>query len=133
MITEIPPLRPRRGARKARRRPPAPPVVVPLVLVSAVYDSAVPRVILGFNQPVDLNALDAPTITVDDAAELNLRYYAFNGPNMIDPATFWLELVADGPATGSGTTLTASALNGIAPAGGGDAWAGVEDLELPFP
>ena len=118
---------------RKRRRMVASAAVGPLTLVSAVYDSSVPRVILGFNQPVDLNGLDAPTITVDDAAELNQRYYAFNGPNMIDPATFWLELVADGPATGTGTTLTASALNGIAPAGGGDAWAGVEDLELPFP
>ena len=101
--------------------------------MSAVYDSSVPRLILGFNQPVDLNGLDAPTITVDDAAELGVKYYAFNAPNMIDPATFWLELVADGAAVGAGTTLTASALNGIVSAGAGGAWAGVTGLALPFP
>ena len=130
MLLPAPPLYPRKRRPRPKARRIA--VVSELALVSASFDPSPPRIILGFNQPVDLNGLDAPTITVNDPADTGLKYYAFNGPNMIDPATFWLELVEDGAAVGEGTTMTANSFNGIAPEGGGAAWAGVADLELPF-
>jgi hypothetical protein len=52
---------------------------------------------------------------------------------MINPQTVELILVATEPATGSGVHLTATEGNGIVAVDGGEPWAGVSELGLPFP
>ena len=133
MLTIPPaPFRNRRG--RPLRRPPAatPPPVAP-TLVAATYAEST-EVSLDFDRPVDVAGFDGSQIVVDDAEFALTRYAATGLVTQTGPASLLIGLEPIGPATGgSGVTLTASAASGIVAVDGGAAWAGVADVELPFP
>lgn len=119
--------------RKRKRMQFGPPPAG-LTLIAAEYNHvSSPVLILTFDGPIDIASMDGSQIVVDDADDLGLRFTATGAATMDGPATVRIGLVDAGDATGTGTTLTAGAANGILPAAGGDAWPGVGSLGLPFP
>jgi hypothetical protein len=122
---------PRKKTRGARFGPPPTPAA--LTLVAAEYNHVDgPVVILTFGRAVEIGGLDGSQIVVDDADDSGLKFAATGAATLDDPATLRVVLNEIGDATGTGTTLTAGAGNGLVAADDGGAWAGVTDLELPF-
>jgi hypothetical protein len=101
------------------------------VLVSAVCDES-PSLTLVFDRPVDVSAIDVALFRVDDAV-LTSSYVGYAAPIVVSPTTVQILLNGIGDYDGPGVILTAAPGNGIVAAGGGPAWAGAVDLELPFP
>ena len=126
-----------RKRANVRRRPPASqaPVVTGPVLVAATYDVLVPSLTLTFDRAVNLagegDALNAETITVHDGVN---GIEQFNNPDATGAgtATLVVSLFSNGPWAGAGVTMTCGAGSGVVAAVGGETWAGVTDLELPF-
>jgi hypothetical protein len=133
MLTEIPPLRPRRGARKARRvrATPTPPVA-PLALVSATFDDVTTTVALAFDRAVDVSGIDAGQVSVNDAAATGFVWVGASVDAQPTPESVVLGMAAAGSAEGP-TVLNATSATGVVAVGDGGTWAGVTDLELPFP
>jgi hypothetical protein len=127
------PIKFRKPRRTVKASAGAPAPVGPLVLVSAAYDEVGFVLTLGFDRAVSLAGLDGSAIVVNDAAETGALWDATGGATLLDPVTAELQLVAVGGASGAGITLNASAANGIVAVGDAAAWAGVTDLQLPFP
>jgi hypothetical protein len=123
--------RKRSSYRGKRGAAPTPPPVA-LTLVAAVYDSGNEWVRLSFNQPIDTSQLVVAAVYVDDGSIMSSL---FRGMSMqvIDPATVQIDLEPIDPATGPFTTLSVAANNGIVAISGGDPWAGVNELGLPYP
>ena len=119
-------IRPRRKRAKAgTARSTAP------VLTSATYVAG-SSLTLVFDRAIDISAIDASAITVDDGATSGMQWQAENPGTLTDADTVTFSLLDLGPATGSTTLLTAGATNNITSAAGGGAWEGVTDLQLPY-
>src|SRR5690242_18740085 len=110
---------------------PTPPAA--LVLVSAVYDSGIPKVTLTFDRAIDLAGFDGTAVVVDDEADTFNAYQGTGGAFPIGANGVAIFLVDPTPPTGPGTTLTVTAGNGIVAVDDGGTWAGVVSLTLPFP
>ena len=112
--------------------PPPPPPPVALTLVSATYDVGIPSVRLTFDRAISLAGFNGTAVVVDDAADSGNQYQGTGGAFLVTPTTVEIFLVDPTPATGTGTTLTVTAANGIVAVDDGGTWAGAEDLSLPF-
>ena len=123
----IPPL-PARRPRKSG--PPTPPIAAPVLVAASCTEG--PTLILSFDRPVDVAGLVPGLLRVDNGL-LMYRYVGYQTPAVLDPQTIEVPLTGVEDYAGPGVTLTAAAGNGIVAADGGLAWAGVGDLELPFP
>ncbi len=71
---------------------------------------------------------------MDDHASTQTRWRGMaGGATLTGPATVLVELeFVEDVSGGAGVILTVGAGNGIVPAAGGAAWAGVANLGLPF-
>ncbi|CAN5488679.1 hypothetical protein BH09PLA1_BH09PLA1_02290 [soil metagenome] len=129
-ITPAPPRKRRRRKQAATSAPP----VQPFTLVAATYDPDFgPTLTLVFDRAINFDSFDGAQIIVDDNASLNLRFHA-GGEFTVSPAnTIAITLNEIDSASGSGVTLDASTDTGLVAADDGSPWAGVTDLELPFP
>ena len=90
---------------------------------------------LTFDRAIDISAFNGASVVVDDQADSGNQYQGTGGAILAGPNAVDIFLVDPTPASGAGTTLTASADNGIvaaAPPVGGT-WAGVTGLTLPYP
>lgn len=122
------PAKKRRHHKPKRVMPSAPSPVGP-VLVAADY--VVGQMLLTFDQAVDVSAFDgSQIIVVDGPAGFE---YVGNSASAADPESIVVNLDLAGPATGTMVLLTATGLTGIVSANDGASWAGVADVELPFP
>ncbi|MEA2734154.1 MAG: hypothetical protein QOE14_605 [Humisphaera sp.] len=110
--------------------PPPPPAA--LVLVGAEYATA-STVRLTFDRAIDISALNGPAVVVDDGADTGNAYRGTGYAVLVTPASAELDLVLLGPASGSGTTLSATAASGIVAVNDGGTWAGVISVALPLP
>ena len=122
----------RRRKRRAVVSQPTPPPAA-LVLVSAVYDSGIPKVRLTFDRAINLGGYDGTAVVVDDEADTFNAYQGTGGAFPIGANAVDIFLVDPTVPTGPGTTLTATAANGIVAVDDGGAWAGCVSLTLPFP
>ncbi len=117
---------------KPARPAPAPPPAA-LTLVAATYDADTgPTLRLTFDRAIDIDALDGQQIVVDDNANLNLKFDATGAATLETPTRVAIVLVEIEGATGEGITLDASTDSGIVAVDDGGAWAGVDDVALPF-
>jgi hypothetical protein len=110
--------------------PPTPPVA--LTLVSAHYGAG-DWLRLVFDRAINIDAIDASQIIVDDDTETGDRYDGTGGAELLGPATVQFALNRIGSSSESGEHLIASASSGIVASDDGGTWAGVGDLALPFP
>jgi hypothetical protein len=122
---------PTRRRRKARSNAES-PAPATLTLIAAIHDSGNEWVRLTFNQAIDTSQLVVTAFFVDDGLVMSTL---FRGMSMqaIDAATVQINLEPIDPATGPFTTLSVAANNGIVAISGGDPWAGVNELGLPYP
>jgi hypothetical protein len=112
--------------RRRRRRP------VTLTLVEATYNDS-DAVHLRFDRPVNIDSVDVTQVTINDP-EFSGNTFVGTGEAVLEtPTMVYVPLAVTGTATGTGVQLTASADTGIVAAGDGAAWAGVTELQLPFP
>jgi hypothetical protein len=133
MLLPAPPLYPRKRTPRPRgNQPPAPPAPVALTLVAATYESGT-AVVLTFDRAVDVAAFVGAAITFDDALDTGLVYDGQGGATLVDPLTVRVLLQSVGGSSGSVDVLNATASSGIVAVDDGGTWAGVIDLELPFP
>jgi hypothetical protein len=105
---------------------------VALTLVSATYDLGIPSVRLTFDRAISLAGFNGSAVVVDDAADSGNQYQGTGGAFLVGPASVEIFLVDPAPASGTGTTLTVTAANGIVAMDDGGTWAGVAELALPF-
>jgi hypothetical protein len=103
-----------------------------LTLVSAWFDDT-GFVILGFDRAIDIAGLVGSAIVVNAPIVTDFAYAATGPTALEDPATVRISVVEIGPASGDIDVLNAGAGNGIVAVDDATAWAGVSDLELPFP
>ena len=130
------PFTPTTRKHRGRRRRAAGDADAPLppgapTLVTAVCDES-PSLTLVFDRPVDVSAIDVASFRVDIGV-LGFTYVGFDAPIIVNPTTVQILLSGIEEYAGPGVILTAAAVNGIVAADGGEAWAGVTDLSLPFP
>jgi hypothetical protein len=118
----------RRRRPRPRRKPPGAPAA--LTLVAATYDPGT-SVTLTFDRAVSAAALDASQISVYDAAGTGW-FYSGTGAGVVAGNSVTVTLLENEGAEGP-TRVTATALTGIVAVDDGGTWAGVTDLELPFP
>lgn len=97
----------------------------------AIYEESL-WVELTFDRAIDMNALDAAQITVDDGPFSGTLWVGV-GSTLIGPATVRIELGEFDPSSSAETSLTAGAGTGIVAVNDGGTWAGVSGLLLPFP
>ncbi|MGB7158953.1 MAG: hypothetical protein WBD40_12850 [Tepidisphaeraceae bacterium] len=134
MLLPAPPLRlrkPRANPFRVPKAPPAPPG--PLVLVAAEYDNDGAWIDLAFDRAIEIDAMDVTLVVVDDDTYRGLTLAGFGTPVLVTPTTVRVVLDEVGGATQADVHLTAGAGNGIVAVDDGAAWAGAEDVELPFP
>jgi hypothetical protein len=131
MLTDLPPLRPRRGARKTRRVASSSPAPVALELVGATYDQSLQTVTLTFSRAVDVSGFAPEQVNVIDGP--NAQLFQATGITLDGPTTAAVFLSQIDSASGDGVILDATPANGIVAADNAEAWAGAANLELPFP
>ncbi len=118
---------------RRKRRAIGSPGPVALMLVAAEYEESV-WVRLTFDRPIDISAMNGSAITVDDGPLSGTLWVGLESPGtLIGPATVQIELEPYDPSTSAATVLNATAATGIVAEDDGGAWAGVTDVELPFP
>ncbi len=100
------PARSKRGAAK----PPAPPAA--LTLVAAEYDDASPWVRLTFDRPINIGAIVADQVVVDDGPITGTLWQGTEA-SLIAPATVVLGLEAVEPTFNTDTFLRATDATGI--------------------
>jgi hypothetical protein len=127
-IIQVPPRRVGRKRRSANNAP-----TPSLTLVAASYNADSSFVDLTFDVAIDIDAMDCEKIYVDDGVTMGFVYQGITGPELINPMTVRVLLNGIAESTASDVRLTVQAGNEIVPTGGGDAWAGVTGLVLPFP
>ena len=121
--------RPRRRRKRHAVVPQQAPIA--LTLVGAEYDSGTWSVTLVFDRAVSIAAFDGAQIVVADADNGWLLQGAW--ASLDNPVTVQVGLDQVGSAEGSGVLLDAGASSGIVAVDDASAWAGVENLQLPFP
>ena len=102
------------------------------MLVAAAWDLPSNVVTLTFDRAVDPSAMGPEVVTVFDG--VNAFEYRSTA-DVAQPNANTVQVIAleFGEFEGTGRRLTAAAPTGIVAVDGGVAWAGVVDLELPFP
>ena len=100
--------------------------------MAAEYEEAT-WVQLTFDRAIDIGALVGSTIVVNDGAMSGARWEATGNATLMGPAIVRIEVADFASATGPATVLDAGAGNGIVAVDDGGAWAGVTELELPWP
>jgi hypothetical protein len=121
----------RHRAGTQRRAAAAPAPVATPVLIAASCDES-PTLTLVFDRPVDVSAMDVAAIRVDNGL-LMFSYVGHGTPTLASPTTVDVALSGTTDYDGPGVILDAPGGAGIVAAGDGAAWAGVDDLALPFP
>ncbi len=121
----------KRTGRKPRPTPPTPVAGAP-VLVAAEYLAST-WVRLTFDRPVSFTTpFESDELFVNDGPSTGIIWVGSLvtalGPNQIEAS-----LLEYDPSGAMETTLSASTTTGIVSAFDGTAWAGVSNVELPFP
>src|SRR5688500_8380559 len=133
MLLPAPPLYPRKRKPRprAKRTPPPPPVTGP-VLVSASWDVGATLLTLTFDRAVNATGLQPDSIVVVDGGAVT--EYRCNGDvGQPTPESAEILMAEFGEFTGSGIAMNATGGTDIVAVDGGAEWAGVTNLELPFP
>jgi hypothetical protein len=104
---------------------------VPLTLVAATFDSGAPSVTLTFSRAVDVAGFVPSQVNVIDGP--NAQLFQATDITLDDPVTATVSLTQVDSASGDDVLLDATAANGIVAVVGGEPWAGVAGLVLPFP
>lgn len=102
-----------------------------LTLVDVTYETGT-FVQLTFDRAIDISATDVLVITVDDG-DNGFRYRGTGTAEQPAPATVYVILDGLEELPLEGVHLNATNANGIVAADDATAWAGVSELELPFP
>jgi hypothetical protein len=122
-----PPVRRKRKAHAGATTPAA------LTLTAAAFDNDSVTLTLTIDRAIDIEGIVVGgDILVDDGA-ITASLYQANGATLVGPTSVTFELTGIGDSTQSTTTLTATGGTGIVAEDNGGTWAGVTDLELPFP
>jgi hypothetical protein len=132
MLLPAPPLYPRdRKPRPRANRPATPVVPVALTLVAAQYQDST-WVRLTFDRPIDIAGLDALAVLVDDG-QFGAVLFEGSGGTLLTPATVEIPLTIIDASSAAGVLLSAGTNTGIVAVDDGGTWAGVSNVELPFP
>ena len=123
----------RKRSRPIRRAPRVVPPVAPLMLVAATYDADGPKATLTFDRAVNVSAFEGSAINVNDPVSAAATFEGSGGAVLVSPAVIDVMLTPIDLPSGTVVTMSATALTGIVAADDGGTWAGVADLELPFP
>src|SRR5688572_4673266 len=99
--------------RRKRRDESAAPPAAPLTMVYWYADWGGITVTLEFDRAIDIGALDASAITVDDPANSGSALVGSGAGVLVHPMRVRVTMVDDGVAVGSITTLSATAGSGI--------------------
>ncbi|MGB7159139.1 MAG: hypothetical protein WBD40_13805 [Tepidisphaeraceae bacterium] len=124
----IVPEKPFRRRRSGKR--PMPPLAGAPVLIAAAYLAAT-WVRLTFDRPVSAGPIESDELFVDDRPAGIIWTWA--SITVLAPQRLQMALTEYDTSSGSVVTLSASATTGIVSAFDGAAWAGVTDVQLPFP
>ena len=137
MLSNPPPIYRKRNELPNRKTTPVPvPPPVGPVLVAAVfqpYEGA--TVTLTFAEAILVEAYDGAAVSVTLVGPQEPTVFDGSGGVSVASDTsvvISLEVVSGGPADQGDVTMTVTAGVGIFAADGGAAWAGVNDLSLPF-
>src|SRR5688572_17081280 len=123
--------RKRRGRPRKLESPPEPPAPGPILTQAEYIDTPTPTLRLVFDREIDLSSYNGNVVVVDVASRA-LSYLASGPQVQPTPEIVEFELVANGPYAGSGVRLTAPEMCLILDLLS-EPWAGVSNLELPFP
>src|SRR5688572_18701086 len=123
---------PRRVHRK--RRPTAPaPATLTLIEAEFTYVGPGATLRLEFDRAINLDGFNPSQVTVQDPGGTG---WAFAGTGVIDTPdaqTVVVEMGMTGESTGAFISVSATGATGIVAVDDGATWAGVSNLELPYP
>jgi hypothetical protein len=115
-----------------RKRPALPVAATGPVLVAASYAPGDLTLSLSFDRAVDVSAIVPGQFIVFDGDQ-DVEWGGTAETWQDSPENLTMVMIENGEYTGEGTTLTVTSTSGIVAAEGGAAFAGVTELELPFP
>ena len=92
-----------------------------------------PTLRLGFDRAINAGSLHGNQITVDDGANLGLKFAATGEAGLEGPSELAVILVEIDNASQEHIILNASSATGIFAVDDGGTWPGVTNLSLPFP
>ena len=132
MLLPAPPLFPRKRKPPAKPKRTAPPAPGAPVLIAATYLAST-WVRLTFDRPVTFTSpIESDELFVNDEPGTETLWVG-SVITALGAAQIEVSLLEYDPGSGTETTLSASATTGIVSAFDGTAWAGVTNVELPFP
>ena len=129
--TSITPAKRRRRRRRRAVVSSSPPPLA-LTLVSASFSAVTTLLRLTFNKPVDVSGIFPGNLIVDDG-EGDIQWEGQGPVTFVNPSTIDVGMFEVQAQAYPDTRLNAAAPTGIVAADGGEAWAGVAGLLLPFP
>ena len=129
----IPPPKEYRRPRPRASKKKAPPA--PLTLVEAEFTFVGPGATLRleFDRAIVVALFDPAQITVEDPSGTGWAYVGTGVVDTPNPQTVVVEMGQTTEAAGSLDVMSATGATGIVAVDDGAAWAGVSNLELPYP
>ena len=120
--------------RRRRRAVESPPGPTALTLVFASFDPGLLILRLSLNKPIDVSGMFPGNLQVNDAISGGggAQWEGVNGA-LFNPSTVDVEMSEFAAQAYPDTRLNTVGPTGIVAVEGGEAWAGVSDLVLPFP
>ena len=130
MIVYSTPERRQKRMKDSAKVAPAPPVPVPLNLVSAAWDSENLYVDLVFERAINIDRVLVYQVQVDDGSITHLIYQGAGAVSRVDDVTVRLNLVQVGESTGSTVLLNAADDTNIIAQDDGTPWLGVSNYPV---
>lgn len=103
-----------------------------LILTCALYNEG-PSVELAFDRPIDITLIDVSQIRVDDGSILMGHYQGFGLPVLTSQRSVLVGLNRTGASSQPAVQLSVGPRSQIVAAENRTSFAGVADLNLPFP
>jgi hypothetical protein len=133
LLRNVPLIFRRRAGRPRRAAKVAASAALTLESVAFVFVGPGAALTLTFDRAIDIASFDPSQVNVQDPSGTGWAYVGTGVVDTPSPQTVVVEMAQTTPASWFFDSVTASATTGIVAVDDGGTWAGVTNLNLPYP